>query len=139
MYKFRTMTEGADRMGEVWASPEDPRVTRFGRFLRRYRLDELPQFFNVLKGDMNIVGPRPEQPQIFAELKEKIHEYPRRQKVLPGITGWAQVNQSYDQSLDDVKSKVELDLQYMERRSPVEDLKIMAHTIPVMLKKQGSL
>jgi lipopolysaccharide/colanic/teichoic acid biosynthesis glycosyltransferase len=138
IYKFRTMHDGADRVGETWARPRDPRVTPLGRVLRSYRLDELPQFYNVLKGDMNMVGPRPEQPKIFAELRGKLNGYAQRQRVLPGITGLAQVTLPYDQSLVDVRAKVELDLEYIGRRSPASDLLIMARTVPVMLKKSGA-
>ena len=116
-----------------WASKNDPRVTRLGAFLRATRIDELPQFFNVIKGDMNIVGPRPEQPQIFRDLRHEIHQYQDRQRVLPGITGLAQVTLGYDTSVDDVKKKVEKDLEYIERRSPAKDLMIMLKTVPVML------
>ena len=137
IYKFRTMTEGSGE-AQAWASPDDPRVTAVGRVLRRYRLDELPQLFNVLKGDMNLVGPRPEQPAIFKQLRTSVDSYTHRQLVLPGITGWAQINQHYDQSEDDVRQKVALDLEYLERRSSYEDLKIMVKTLPVMVFKRGA-
>lgn len=136
IYKFRTMRV-TQEAPQVWAVQDDPRVTPIGRVLRKYRLDELPQLINVLKGDMNIVGPRPEQPLIFAELRTQINNYPHRQKVLPGITGWAQINQAYDTSLEDVKNKVRLDLEYIERRSWWEDLKIMVKTLPVMIFRKG--
>ncbi|HEX2168596.1 MAG TPA: sugar transferase [Longimicrobiales bacterium] len=136
MYKFRTMRESSTA-DQVWARPDDDRVTSIGRVLRKYRLDELPQLWNVLKGDMNVVGPRPEQPTIFAELREKVQHYPIRQRVLPGITGWAQVNQSYDRCIDDVRNKVRYDLQYLERSSVSEDLKILALTVPVMVMRKG--
>ncbi len=139
IYKFRTMTcapPGED--AQCWAAENDPRVTRVGRILRATRLDELPQLLNVVKGDMNIVGPRPEQPQIFAELRAEVTDYRERQRVLPGITGWAQVNQGYDSSIDDVKKKVELDLEYIGERSPGKDLVIMAKTMPVMVLRKGS-
>lgn len=139
IYKFRTMTAEQPVAAEVWASPDDPRITPLGRILRKYRLDELPQLFNVLRGDMNLVGPRPEQPRIFAELRDRIDRYPVRQRVLPGITGWAQVNRSYDQTLDDVRQKIDLDLEYLDRRSAVEDLRIMLKTVPVVLLKRGSM
>jgi lipopolysaccharide/colanic/teichoic acid biosynthesis glycosyltransferase len=139
IYKFRTMTVAKPGAGEVWATRGDRRVTPVGSVLRRYRLDELPQLWNVLRGDMNIVGPRPEQPEIFHELRSKVERYVERQRVLPGITGWAQVNQSYDQCLDDVRKKVVLDLEYIRKRSTVEDLKIMARTLPVMIGKKGSV
>ncbi|PYP03178.1 MAG: sugar transferase [Gemmatimonadetes bacterium] len=138
MYKFRTMRPADENGKQVWAQAEDERVTPIGRLLRTFRLDELPQLFNVLKGDMNIVGPRPEQPDIFVYLREQIETYPRRQRVRPGITGWAQVNQGYDTSVDDVRRKVDYDLEYIRRQSALEDLKIMLRTIPVMLLRRGS-
>lgn len=139
IYKFRTMTcAPAGQDAQCWAAENDPRVTRVGRFLRATRLDELPQLLNVVRGEMNIVGPRPEQPQIFAELRAELLEYPERQRVLPGITGWAQVNLGYDSSIDDVKKKVELDLEYIGKRSAAKDLVIMARTMPVMVLRKGS-
>ena len=138
MYKFRTMRPGDETKSEVWARPEDGRVTPLGQVLRKSRLDELPQLFNVLKGDMNIVGPRPEQPTIFVYLREQIEGYQRRQRVRPGITGWAQVNQGYDTSVDDVRRKVRYDLEYIRRQSALEDLRIMARTLPVMLRSRGA-
>lgn len=138
IYKFRTMTLDAERHGEaVWATSDDQRVTRVGGYLRACRLDELPQLLNVLKGDMNMVGPRPERPQLFAELREQIPDYQRRQQVRPGITGHAQVHLQYDTSIDDVKQKVSHDLDYIARRSVWEDVKIMIKTIPVMLFRKG--
>ncbi len=109
-----------------------------GRVLRKYRLDELPQLINVLRGDMNLVGPRPEQPKIFAQLRSYVDRYTERQQVLPGITGWAQVRLQYDRSLDDVRRKLELDLEYIERRSVAEDLKIMLKTVPVVIFRRGA-
>jgi len=136
IYKFRTMTVEGGGGEQRWATKDDARVTGLGRFLRATRIDELPQLFNVLKGDMNIVGPRPEQPEIFAELREEVDAYHERQKVLPGITGWAQVNLGYDTCVDDVRRKVELDLEYIGKRSAVEDLAIMARTFPVMVGRR---
>jgi lipopolysaccharide/colanic/teichoic acid biosynthesis glycosyltransferase len=124
--------------GAVWATRNDPRVTPVGRFLRACRLDELPQLYNVLRGDMNIVGPRPERPSIFCRLREAIPEYPLRQRARPGITGWAQVKHCYDTCIDDVKKKVHFDLEYLQRRNLWIDLQIMARTIPVMLLKRGA-
>jgi lipopolysaccharide/colanic/teichoic acid biosynthesis glycosyltransferase len=121
------------RSGAVWASPNDPRVTRLGRFLRRYRLDELPQFLNVLKGEMNVVGPRPERPRIFAELRQTFREYPLRQRVRPGITGLAQINQSYDASMDDVRRKLRYDLDYLWTQGVLTDLRILLQSIPAVL------
>lgn len=137
IYKFRTMQVGSDQAGQVWAHPDDSRVTTVGRILRSSRLDELPQLFNVLLGDMNIVGPRPEQPAIFRDLREKIDRYPERQRVLPGITGLAQVNQGYDRDLADVRSKVDYDLAYIRRKGPIHDLWIMVKTLPVVIKRLG--
>jgi lipopolysaccharide/colanic/teichoic acid biosynthesis glycosyltransferase len=138
IYKFRTMRVDADRAGEVWASPDDPRVTAVGRVLRKYRLDELPQLVNVLKGDMNLVGPRPEQPKIFTKLRDRIDRYAERQQVLPGITGLAQVSQDYDTTIDDVRQKVMFDLHYISHRSWRQDLKVMVKTIPVVIFKRGA-
>jgi lipopolysaccharide/colanic/teichoic acid biosynthesis glycosyltransferase len=138
MYKFRSMRTDAEADGKaVWAQKKDPRVTPIGGFLRKTRLDELPQLYNVLRGDMNIVGPRPERPTIFAELRENIPEYQMRQRVKPGITGWAQINQAYDSCVDDVRSKVSYDLEYLRRQSLGLDLRIMSMTIPVMLLRRG--
>jgi len=138
IYKFRTMAVTSARTErQVWASQNDSRVTSLGRFLRRSRLDELPQLFNVLKGDMNIVGPRPEQPNIFASLRGQVSQYGERQRVRPGITGWAQINLHYDRDVEDVKRKVALDLEYIARQSFMEDLKIMLGTLPVMVFKKG--
>lgn len=138
MYKFRTMSHEASNGRQVWARPDDDRVTPVGGFLRRYRLDELPQLWNVLCGDMNIVGPRPEQPDIFVYLRERLPGYHRRQRARPGITGWAQINQGYDRSLDDVQRKLALDLEYLARQSVREDLLIMLRTLPVMLFRRGA-
>ncbi len=138
IYKFRTMYVGAEnRHDAVWATKEDSRVTPIGGVMRKLRIDELPQLFNVLNGDMNIVGPRPERPSIFSRLRLDIADYQLRQRTRPGITGWAQINQSYDTSLDDVRRKVRYDLEYLERQGVGEDLRIMAKTVPVMLFRKG--
>jgi lipopolysaccharide/colanic/teichoic acid biosynthesis glycosyltransferase len=138
IYKFRTMRVDAEQgTGAVWATQNDPRITPVGRFLRQYRLDEIPQLLNVLRGEMNLVGPRPERPTIFAELRGHISEYPLRQRAKPGITGLAQINHHYDRSLDDVRTKVRYDLEYIGRRSLWEDLRIMLRTIPVILFRKG--
>jgi lipopolysaccharide/colanic/teichoic acid biosynthesis glycosyltransferase len=138
IYKFRTMRVNAEQQsGAVWASKADPRVTPIGGFLRQYRLDELPQLFNVVRGDMNIVGPRPERPSIFANLRKNIASYEYRQRARPGITGLAQINQHYDCDLEDVRKKLEFDLEYLRRQSLREDIAIMLKTIPVMLFRKG--
>jgi lipopolysaccharide/colanic/teichoic acid biosynthesis glycosyltransferase len=140
IYKFCTMAPAARpaEATEVWARPDDPRITPIGRILRSYRLDELPQLLNVLRGEMNVVGPRPEQPTIFARLRQQIERYEERQRVLPGITGWAQVNQPYDSSVDDVRRKLDLDLEYISRQSVLQDLRILLRTVPVMLGTRGA-
>jgi lipopolysaccharide/colanic/teichoic acid biosynthesis glycosyltransferase len=138
IYKFRTMRADAEKhSGAVWARQNDPRLTPIGGLLRKYRLDELPQLFNVLMGDMNIVGPRPERPSIFQELSQNIPQYGSRQQVKPGITGLAQVSQQYDQCLDDVRNKLKYDLEYVRRYGLLEDFRIMARTVPVVLFRRG--
>ncbi len=139
IYKFRSMCETAEsETGAVWATKNDPRSTWIGCFLRKYRLDELPQLFNVLKGDMNIVGPRPERPSIFARLSEEIEDYPLRQRAKPGITGWAQIHLKYDSCVDDVRRKIRFDLEYLRQKSILRDLKIMARTLPsVIFRRRG--
>lgn len=137
--KFRTMrapTPG--EQVEVWASQNDPRITPIGNFLRRTRLDEIPQLFNVLIGDMNIVGPRPEQLEIFRNLRSEVFNYSARQQVRPGITGRAQITLHYDTCIDDVRKKVEADLEYINSQSLLEDIRIMALTAPVMVFRKGS-
>ena len=137
IYKFRTMRPASDA-GEAWAGAHEHRITALGAILRRHRLDELPQLFNVLKGDMNMVGPRPEQPGIFAELREALPRYPERQAVRPGITGWAQIHQRYDRDLDDVRRKVDYDLEYIRTRTVSRELLILWKTVPVMLFGRGA-
>ena len=138
IYKFRSMRVDAEAAsGAVWATRGDARVTPFGRFMRACRLDELPQLLNVLTGDMNIVGPRPERPSIFVRLSEQIQDYPLRQQAKPGITGWAQINHSYDATIEDVRTKVRYDLEYLRRQGVAEDLRIMWRTVPVMLGRRG--
>lgn len=138
IYKFRTMCVDAEaKSGAVWATPSDPRLTPIGGFLRQYRLDEIPQLFNVIKGDMNVVGPRPERPQLFETLKENVDGYQHRQRGKPGITGLAQISQNYDGCLDDVRRKVQYDLEYLRRRSLAQDIRIMLKTVPVVLFRKG--
>ena len=138
MFKFRTMRVDAESgTGAVWAQKKDPRVTPIGGFLRKCRLDELPQLINVLKGDMNIVGPRPERPTIIPDLVQRIAHYPIRQRTRPGITGLAQIRHAYDSSIDDVKAKVRYDLEYLRTRSVMKDLRIMVQTPLVMFFKRS--
>jgi lipopolysaccharide/colanic/teichoic acid biosynthesis glycosyltransferase len=137
--KFRTMVNDAEgKSGPVWARKNDPRVTRLGRFLRKTRIDEIPQFINVLKGDMSLVGPRPERPKFVDELKDQIPDYTRRLSVKPGLTGLAQVETGYDSSLASVRRKLARDLSYIENQSVWLDLKIMARTVIVVLTGKGA-
>lgn len=138
IYKFRTMRVNAEQQsGVVWAQQNDPRVTWIGRVLRQTRLDELPQLFNVLNGDMNVVGPRPERPSIFARLADELVDYPHRQAVRPGITGLAQISQQYDATVEDVRNKLAFDLEYIRTQSLWVDLRIMLKTVPVILFRKG--
>jgi lipopolysaccharide/colanic/teichoic acid biosynthesis glycosyltransferase len=137
--KFRSMRVDAEKNGEaVWATKHDARITPLGHFLRKSRIDEIPQLVNVLRGEMNIVGPRPERPSIVVRLRENIPEYPQRHRVKPGITGWAQINHSYDSSIEDVRKKVQYDLEYIASQGVWMDLKIMALTLPVMIFRRGA-
>ncbi|NUO79982.1 undecaprenyl-phosphate glucose phosphotransferase [candidate division KSB1 bacterium] len=136
--KFRSMVSDAEKLtGPKWADKDDSRITRSGRFMRKWRIDEVPQFINVLAGEMSIVGPRPERPFFVEKLRKEIPLYPRRLRVQPGITGWAQIRGAYDASLEDVKQKLQYDLFYLENMSLKMDLKIILHTIYVMLAGRG--
>jgi sugar transferase (PEP-CTERM system associated) len=136
--KFRSMTVDAERDGPVWAAERDPRVTRVGRWLRRTRLDELPQFWNVLAGDMSFVGPRPERPEFVDKLQREIPFYMGRHSVKPGITGWAQVRQGYAASVEDSMEKLQYDLYYIKNLSLLLDLVILLSTLQVVLFRRGS-
>jgi len=138
MLKFRTMVQGAERdTGPVWAQKADVRVTPLGRWLRRLRLDELPQFWNVLVGEMSLVGPRPERPFFVEKLVREIPLYSRRHRVQPGITGLAQVKWRYDSDLDDVRQKLKYDLFYIETMSLRLDAKILLQTVRTALRGEG--
>jgi len=138
IYKFRSMYQDAEKhTGPVWSQKDDPRVTRVGKLIRKLRIDEIPQMFNVLKGEMSLVGPRPERPYFVEQLSEQIPYYKRRLKVRPGITGWAQVKHKYDESIEDVKVKLRYDLFYIENMSLRMDIKILARTILVILFGKG--
>jgi sugar transferase (PEP-CTERM system associated) len=136
--KFRSMSVDAERNGAVWAQKQDPRVTRIGRLLRRTRLDELPQFWNVLVGDMSFVGPRPERPEFVGTLQKQIPFYMGRHSVKPGITGWAQVRHHYAASVEDSMEKLQYDLYYIKNLSPLLDLVILMSTLQVVLFAKGS-
>ena len=139
LFKFRTMVADAERdSGPVWATKNDPRITRLGRFMRMTRLDEIPQFINIIKGDMSLVGPRPERPAFVEELSEKVDDYTRRLQVKPGLTGLAQVTGGYDSSISSVAEKVKRDLEYIDNWSLWSDVKIMMKTIVVVLTGKGA-
>ena len=137
LLKFRTMGLNAERDGPQWASDDDARTSRFGRFLRKSRLDETPQFWNVLKGDMSLIGPRPERPEFVDQLERLIPFYRERLMVRPGLTGWAQVNFRYGSSVDDSATKLEYDLYYVKRRSLLFDLLIALRTVGTVLRFAG--
>ena len=138
LYKFRTMRNDAEaETGAVWSQENDPRVTRIGRWLRKSRLDEIPQLYNVLRGDMSLVGPRPERPEFISQLSEAIPFYTERHYVKPGITGWAQIKYPYGASVDDSLEKLRYDLFYIKHLSPLLDIFILVETAKVMLFGRG--
>jgi lipopolysaccharide/colanic/teichoic acid biosynthesis glycosyltransferase len=136
--KFRTMREDAENDGAQWATRDDPRVTSIGRFLRLTRIDEIPQLWNVLRGDMRFVGPRPERPEFVQLLAEQIPYYQLRHIVPPGITGWAQVRYKYGASVEDAKQKLTYDLYYIKHASLALDLLIVFETLKTILLQRGS-
>lgn len=139
IFKFRSMVADAEKhSGPVWAGRDDPRITRVGAFLRRTRLDEIPQFINVLRGEMSVVGPRPERPRFVEDLRRVYPFYDKRLTVKPGITGWAQVKLEYDTSIEDVADKLKLDFYYIENMSLFLDLEILARTVFVVLTGRGA-
>ncbi|HWQ15174.1 MAG TPA: sugar transferase [Roseiflexaceae bacterium] len=138
VYKLRSMRADAERDGEAqWASRDDPRITRVGRWLRRARLDELPQVLNVIRGEMSLVGPRPERPQFIAQLQREIPFYRTRLAARPGLTGWAQINYGYGNTVEDALVKLQYDLFYLKHQSPWFDLIILLRTIVVVLRLRG--
>lgn len=138
MWKFRSMRQDAERNGAVWAASKDPRVSRVGRWLRKWRVDEWPQLINVLRGEMSCVGPRPERPEFVRELRSSIPYYDLRQSVRPGITGWAQTRFRYGASRDDAHVKLQYDLYYVKNLSLALDLRILANTVKVVLAGSGA-
>jgi exopolysaccharide biosynthesis polyprenyl glycosylphosphotransferase len=139
LYKFRSMRENAEaQTGAVWATKDDPRVTPVGRWLRRLRFDELPQFINVLRGDMSIVGPRPERPEFVAMLSKEIPFFRQRLCVRPGITGWAQINHKYGDTMEDAVRKLEYDLYYIKHLSPSLDAYVVLQTLKTVLLQRGA-
>jgi exopolysaccharide biosynthesis polyprenyl glycosylphosphotransferase len=135
--KYRSMRQDAERQGPQWAGKKDPRVTRLGKILRQLHVDEIPQMINVLRGDMSLIGPRPERPVFVQKLSGEIPLYTRRLRVRPGITGWAQVKHQYDETIDDVKKKIQYDLFYIENMSLRMDFKIMLNTLYHVLLGRG--
>jgi lipopolysaccharide/colanic/teichoic acid biosynthesis glycosyltransferase len=139
VWKYRTMVMDAESDGEArWAVPGDPRVTRIGKWMRRTRLDEIPQFWNVLRGDMSLIGPRPERPELIAQLEKQIPFYRARLLIQPGLTGWSQVNFGYVRTVEDTALKLEYDLFYIRHRSLVLDFKIVLRTLGTFVRFQGS-
>ena len=136
--KFRSMRTDAEAQGAVWAMDNDPRITRIGAFIRKSRIDELPQLFNVLRGDMSFVGPRPERPVFVDELKENLPYYDERHKVKPGLTGWAQLCYPYGASVEDAKQKLQYDLYYLKNHSFLLDIIILLQTVEVVLVGEGA-
>ena len=139
IYKLRTMKVDAEKeTGPVWAQENDPRLIKFGGLIRRMHLDELPQLLNVLKGEMSVVGPRPERPIFVEKLSSEIAEYQKRLYVKPGITGLAQVWHKYDETIEDVKKKIKYDLLYIRKMCLMVDLRILLRTLIVVAKRQGA-
>ena len=139
LYKFRSMYEDAEaQTGAVWAVKDDPRITPVGRWLRRLRMDELPQLFNVIRGEMSIVGPRPERPEFVSVLQEKIPYYRQRLCVKPGVTGWAQINHKYGDTVEDAITKLEYDLYYIKNLAWSLDAYILFHTAKIILLRRGA-
>jgi len=137
LYKLRSMRNDAEVNGAQWAGENDPRITKVGMFLRRSRLDEIPQLVNILKGDMSIVGPRPERPCFVEDLSRQLRLYDLRHTVRAGLTGWAQINYHYGASLEDAQRKLEYDLFYIKNFSLLRDLGIMLQTLRVVLWPEG--
>jgi len=135
IYKFRTMRADAEALGKaVWASAQDPRLTRTGGVMRRLRLDELPQLWNVFRGDMSLVGPRPERPEFLSDLSQHLPYWTHRHLIKPGLTGWAQVRQGYAASADETATKLSYDFWYLRHRSLTVDLAILLRTVLVVLQ-----
>jgi sugar transferase (PEP-CTERM system associated) len=138
VYKFRTMRTDAEAAGAKWATKDDPRVTRVGMFMRKIRLDEVPQLWNVLRGDMGFVGPRPERPEFVPWLSEQIPYFNLRHMIRPGLTGWAQVRYGYGSTLEQAREKLEFDLYYIKHMTLGLDLLIMFETVKTILRRQGA-
>jgi len=138
IFKFRSMRQDAEKGGPSWATDGDNRITRVGAFIRKYRLDELPQFFNILQGDMSLVGPRPEQPYFCEMLESNLDFFSQRHTVRPGLTGWAQIKYQYGSTVEDAKRKLELDLFYIKHLSISLDMAIVFETVKVIFLGKGA-
>jgi len=135
LYKFRTMVTDAEKNGFKWTEKNDPRITKIGRIIRKYRIDELPQLINILSGDMSLVGPRPEVPFFYDEFEKYIHGFKQRLLIKPGLTGWAQVNGGYDLKPEE---KIAFDLEYIKKQSLLFDIKVILSTVIVIIAKKGA-
>jgi sugar transferase (PEP-CTERM system associated) len=138
LMKFRSMRVDAEKDGPVWASQGDNRMTRVGRIIRKIRVDEIPQFWNILRGEMNFVGPRPERPHFVSQLAQEIDYYEQRHLVAPGLTGWAQIKYPYGASIADAKQKLQYDLYYIKNQNLMLDATIMFETIKTILSGRGT-
>jgi lipopolysaccharide/colanic/teichoic acid biosynthesis glycosyltransferase len=138
LMKFRSMRTDAEKDGPVWAKTDDDRMTRVGRVIRKIRVDEIPQFWNILRGDMNFVGPRPERPHFVAQLAQEIPYYEQRHLIAPGLTGWAQINYPYGASIEDAKQKLQYDLYYMKNQCLTLDAIVLFETVKTILFGKGT-
>ena len=138
LLKFRSMRVDAEEAGPVWASKDDDRVTRMGRIIRKIRVDEIPQFWNILRGEMNFVGPRPERPHFVSQLASEIPYYEQRLLIPPGLTGWAQIKYPYGASIEDARQKLQYDLFYVKNQSLILDAIILFETIKIILFGRGA-
>src|ERR1041385_449228 len=136
--KFRSMKVDAEQDGPVWASKKDSRTTRVGRIIRKVRIDEIPQFWNILKGEMSFVGPRPERPHFVAQLAQEIPYYEQRHLIAPGLTGWAQIKYPYGASIEDARQKLQYDLFYIKNQGLILDAIILFETIKIILFGRGA-
>jgi lipopolysaccharide/colanic/teichoic acid biosynthesis glycosyltransferase len=135
--KFRSMRADAEKAGPVWASKDDDRTTRVGRVIRKLRIDEIPQFWNIFRGEMDFVGPRPERPHFVSQLAEEIPYYDQRHLIAPGLTGWAQIKYPYGASIEDARQKLQYDLYYIKNQSLTLDAIILFETIKIILFGRG--
>ncbi|HKZ01895.1 MAG TPA: sugar transferase, partial [Pyrinomonadaceae bacterium] len=138
LMKFRSMREDAELDGPVWATKDDERTTRVGSVIRKIRVDEIPQFWNILRGEMNFVGPRPERPHFVSQLAQEIPYYEQRHLIAPGLTGWAQIKYAYGASIEDAREKLQYDLFYVKNQSLILDAIIMFETIKIILFGRGA-